>query len=129
MTGDDINHRENGVRKLGDPTGGRSGGEGAGERGTGESAPESNADLMRRDPQEGGRQDDAGEGNSRERVDPTLDPQVDMTRHDALREASRLGASDTYLVDQDMEDIGEREDQDGPDGRPSPLANADNPER
>ncbi len=49
-------------------------------------------------------------------------------RNDALREANRLG-SDTYLVDQDMEDSDQREGQDGPDGRPSPLANADNPQR
>jgi len=131
MTGEDINHRENGVRKLGDPTGGAGAGENieTGDRDAVDRGPQSNADLMRRNPQEGGPRESADEGNSRERVDQTLDPQVDMTRHSALREASRLGTSDTYLVDQDMEDLDQREGQDGPDGRPSPLANADNPER
>ena len=53
----------------------------------------------------------------------------DPTRHDALREASRLNTSGAYLVDQDMEDYAERQSGDGPDGRPSPLANADNAQR
>lgn len=90
MTRNDLNHRENGVRKLGDPTGASA------------------------DRQSGGQ--------------PQA-PQTDVPHHDAVREASRLGASDNYLVDQDMEDLDQREGQDGPDGRPSPLANADNPER
>ncbi len=99
MTDQEINNRENGVRKLGDPS-------------------EANG-------QEAGRTD-AAEGG---RADQPDDAGEDTTRHDAVREAQRLGATDVYLVDQDMEDIGEREDQDGPDGRPSPLANADNAER
>lgn len=69
------------------------------------------------------------DGKSRERVDETLEASVDATSQDAVREASRLGASDTYLVDQDMEDIDQRQGEDGLDGRPSPMANADNPER
>jgi hypothetical protein len=123
MTDNDMNHRENGVRKLGDPTGA------SGYREARDGGPESNADLMRRDQPDDSRNDRAVEGNGRERVDQTLDTGIDATNHDALREASRLGAVDNYLVDQDMEDIDERQDEDGPDGRPSPLANADNPER
>jgi len=57
------------------------------------------------------------------------DGAVDGISHDAVREAARLGTTDAYLVDQDMEDIDQRQGEDGPDGRPSPLANADNPER
>ncbi len=57
------------------------------------------------------------------------DGAVDGISHDAVREAARLGTTDAYLVDQDMEDIEQRQGEDGPDGRPSPLANADNPER
>jgi hypothetical protein len=123
MTVNDENHRENGVRKLGDPAGASD------YREARDVSPDSNADLMHREPQEDSRNDSAIEGNGRERVDQTLDPQIDATNHDAVREASRLGAADNYLVDQDMEDLDERQDQDGPDGRPSPLANADNPER
>ncbi len=69
------------------------------------------------------------EGNDRQPVDGGLDEQIDATRQDAAREAGRLGGTDTFLVDQDMEDVDQREAPDGPDGRPSPLANADNAER
>ncbi|MDP9838883.1 hypothetical protein J2T09_003655 [Neorhizobium huautlense] len=55
--------------------------------------------------------------------------QLDTTNPDALREAARLGTIDTFLVKSDLEDIDQREGQDGEDGRPSPLANADNPEK
>ncbi len=88
MTGNDLNHRENGVRKLGE-------------------AP----------------------GASDDREARESSPQIDATRQDAAREAGRLGGSDTFLVDQDMEDADQREAPDGSDGRPSPLANADNAER
>lgn len=70
-----------------------------------------------------------GEGNDRQPVDGHLDEQIDATRQDAAREAGRLGGTDTFLVDQDMEDVDQREAPDGPDGRPSPLANADNAQR
>lgn len=103
MSDNEINNRENGVRKLGDPAG-------------------VSADATR--PDSTGT-DDIGS----DRADQASDPAQETTRHDTVREASRLGATDAYLVDQDMEDIDQREDQDGPDGRPSPLANADNPER
>lgn len=73
--------------------------------------------------------DRTGEGNDRQPVDGGLDEQIDATRQDAAREAGRLGGTDTFLVDQDMEDIDQREAPDGPDGRPSPLANADNAQR
>ena len=73
--------------------------------------------------------DRTAEGNDRQSVDGGLDEQIDATRQDAVREASRLGGTDTFLVDQDMEDVDQREAPDGPDGRPSPLANADNAER
>ncbi len=55
--------------------------------------------------------------------------QLDTTNQDALREAARLGMIDTFLVKSDLEDIDQREGTDGEDGRPSPLANADNPEK
>lgn len=55
--------------------------------------------------------------------------QLDTTNPDALREAARLGTIDTFLVKSDLEDADQREGQDGEDGRPSPLANADNPEK
>jgi len=73
--------------------------------------------------------DRTAEGNDRQSVDGGLDEQIDATRQDAAREAGRLGGADTFLVDQDMEDIDQREAPDGPDGRPSPLANADNAQR
>jgi hypothetical protein len=55
--------------------------------------------------------------------------QRDTTNPEALREAARLGREDNYLVETDLEDSDEREDTDQPDGRPSPMANADNQER
>ncbi len=123
-----MNHRENGVRKLQD-TAGESGHEaGAGEEGYREAhakRPDSNADLL------GGQGDEnlSVLGQDPERAEEGLDAQIDMTNHDAVREAARLGGTDTYLVDADMEDIDQRQGQDGEDGRPSPMANADNPER
>jgi hypothetical protein len=69
------------------------------------------------------------ETDGRERAEDALHAQMDMTNQEAVKEASRLGAGDTYLVETDLEDLDEREDVDQPDGRPSPLANADNPER
>lgn len=69
------------------------------------------------------------EQNDRERSEDALHAQVDMTNQKAVQEASRLGGGDTYLVETDMEDLDERIDGDGADGRPSPMANADNPER
>jgi hypothetical protein len=69
------------------------------------------------------------ETDGRERAEDALHAQMDMTNQEAVKEASRLGAGDTYLVETDLEDLDEREDLDQPDGRPSPMANADNPER
>jgi len=69
------------------------------------------------------------EQEGRERAEDALHAQVDMTNLDAVKEASRLGGGDTYIVDADLEDLDERSDTDQPDGRPSPMANADNPER
>ncbi|CDZ34977.1 Hypothetical protein NGAL_HAMBI1145_26020 [Neorhizobium galegae bv. officinalis] len=69
------------------------------------------------------------ETDGRERAEDALHAQMDMTNQEAVKEASRLGAGDTYLVETDLEDLDEREDVDQPDGRPSPMANADNPER
>lgn len=66
------------------------------------------------------------EGRAESHLDGTP---VDAVSHDAIREAARLGTTDAYLVEQDMEDIDQRQGEDGSDGRPSPLANADNPER
>jgi hypothetical protein len=64
------------------------------------------------------------------KIDPSIEQeQLDTTNPDALREAARLGTIDTFLVKSDLEDIDQREGQDGEDGRPSPLANADNPEK
>ncbi|MBB4346861.1 MULTISPECIES: hypothetical protein [Rhizobiaceae] len=54
--------------------------------------------------------------------------QLDTTNPEALKEAARLGNRDAYLVETDLEDADQREDGDQPDGRPSPMANADNPE-
>ncbi|RKE85662.1 hypothetical protein [Rhizobium sp. AG855] len=62
-------------------------------------------------------------------IDEARAPQADTTNHDALREATRLAGTDTYLVGADMEDIDQRQGEDEKDGRPSPMANADNPER
>lgn len=69
------------------------------------------------------------EQDGRERVEDALHAQMDMTDQEAVKESSRLGAGDTYLVETDLEDSDEREDTDQPDGRASPMANADNPER
>ncbi|MGK6312050.1 hypothetical protein [Neorhizobium sp. DT-125] len=69
------------------------------------------------------------EREGRERVEDALHAQMDMTDQEAVKEASRLGAGDTYLVETDLEDRDQREGEDQPDGRPGPLANADNPER
>ncbi|CAN7433367.1 hypothetical protein [Neorhizobium sp. LjRoot104] len=69
------------------------------------------------------------ETDGRKRAEDALHTQMDMTSQQAIKEASRLGAGDTYLVETDLEDLDQREDVDQPDGRPSPLANADNPER
>lgn len=55
--------------------------------------------------------------------------QLDTTNPDALKEAARLGGNDSYLVRTDLEDVDQRQDGDQPDGRASPMANADNPER
>jgi len=54
--------------------------------------------------------------------------QLDTTNPEALKEAARLGKDDNYLVKTDLEDADQRGDGDQPDGRPSPMANADNPE-
>lgn len=55
--------------------------------------------------------------------------QLDTTNPEALREAARLGNVDSFLVKSDLEDADQREGVDGEDGRPSPMANADNPEK
>lgn len=67
--------------------------------------------------------------DGRERADDALHAREDMTNLKAVQEATRLGGGDTYIVETDLEDMDERVDGDGADGRPSPLANADNPER
>ena len=69
------------------------------------------------------------EQEGRERVEDALHAQMDMTDQEALKETARLGGGDTYLVQTDLEDRDQREDTDQPDGRASPMANADNPER
>lgn len=71
----------------------------------------------------------ADSGKTRDTLQGQLDnEQLDTTNPEALKEAARLGNKDAYLVETDLEDREEREDADQPDGRPSPLANADNPE-
>ena len=55
--------------------------------------------------------------------------QLDTTNREALKEAARLGRDDVTLVETDLEDADQRQDTDQPDGRPSPMSNADNPER
>lgn len=67
--------------------------------------------------------------NGRERVEDAPHGQLDQTNLKAQQEAARLGLGDTYLVKSDLEDQDERLGEDQPDGRPSPMANADNPER
>ncbi|MCJ8519639.1 hypothetical protein ABID21_002640 [Pseudorhizobium tarimense] len=69
------------------------------------------------------------EREGRERSEDALHAQTDMTNQDAVKEASRLGGGDTYLVKPDLEDVDEREDVENNDGSISALANADNPER
>ncbi len=69
------------------------------------------------------------EQEGRERVEDALHANVDSTNLEAVKEAARLGGGDTYLVKSDMEDSDDRSDTDQPDGRPSPMANADNQER
>jgi len=64
------------------------------------------------------------------KIDQSIEQeQLDTTNPDALREAARLGNIDTFLVKTDLEDADQREGVDGEDGRPSPMANADNPEK
>lgn len=91
-----------------------------------ETRPDSNADLIDKKSAD---ENLSVLGEDPERVEDGLDPQVDTTNLDAVREANRLGGTDTYLVDSDMEDLDQRLGEDGEDGRPSPMANADNPER
>jgi hypothetical protein len=67
--------------------------------------------------------------DGRERAEDALHAREDTTNLKAVQEASRLGGGDTYIVESDLEDLDERLDSDAPDGRPSPMANADNPER
>lgn len=64
-----------------------------------------------------------------ERIEDEFHEELDTTNPEALKEAARLGTTDAYFVKTDFEDADEREDEDQPDGRPSPMANADNPER
>ncbi len=72
----------------------------------------------------------ADSGKANDRLQEQLDnEQLDTTNPEALKEAARLGGNDAYLVETDLEDRDQREDGDQPDGRPSPMANADNPER
>lgn len=123
MTANDLNHCENGVRKLGDPTSASAPHE------VPTQGPATGLDPERRaDPEEGGKVRPAeGDHDAPEALPPY--PEADAANPDAIREASRLGSSDAYLVDQDMEDLDERQGRDGLDGRPSPLANAANPQR
>ncbi|MGE7367783.1 hypothetical protein ACQKKX_01775 [Neorhizobium sp. NPDC001467] len=66
----------------------------------------------------------------RKDIDPSIEQEtLETTNPDALREAARLGNIDTFLVRSDLEDADQREAEDGEDGRPSPLANADNQEK
>ncbi|MDE1157857.1 MAG: hypothetical protein PW791_06200 [Neorhizobium sp.] len=58
-----------------------------------------------------------------------LREEMDTTNPAAIREAARLGQTDAYFVESDFEDIDQREGKDQEDGRASPLANADNPEK
>ncbi len=64
-----------------------------------------------------------------EHLTDEMTEQHDSTDLKAVREAARLGGGDNFLVKTDLEDSDEREDVDQPDGRPSPMANADNQER
>ncbi len=130
MSDNDMNRRESGVRKLLDLPTGQGGREAdfgeEGYREARETRPDSNADLIG---QKSAEENLSVLGEDPERVEDGLDAQVDTTNLDAVREANRLGGTDTYLVDSDMEDLDQRLGEDGEDGRPSPMANADNPER
>ena len=70
----------------------------------------------------------AADKTARELTDAERE-QLDTTNPEALKEAARLGNRDAFLVKTDLEDRDEREDGDQPDGRASPMSNADNPER
>ncbi|TWF54954.1 hypothetical protein [Neorhizobium alkalisoli] len=69
------------------------------------------------------------DAKERQHMDEALNAQDDSTNLDAVREAARLGTIDTFMVDADLEDEDQRQDTDQPDGRPSPMANADNQEK
>ncbi|MBA4784286.1 MAG: hypothetical protein KJ947_02680 [Alphaproteobacteria bacterium] len=69
------------------------------------------------------------EQEGRERVDDALHAQTDMTSQKAVKEASRLGGGDTYLVETDLEEADESEGVENADGSISALANAGNQER
>ncbi|KKX30366.1 hypothetical protein [Rhizobium sp. LC145] len=73
------------------------------------------------------RENNRFEQKDRQRVDDELHAQTDMTKHEAQKEASELGGGDTYLVETDLDERDQREDEDQPDGRASPMANTDNP--
>lgn len=62
-------------------------------------------------------------------ISDELSETMETTNPQAIREASRLGKTDSFFVKSDFEDIDEREGDDQEDGRASPLANADNPEK
>ncbi|RWX78945.1 hypothetical protein EPK99_10230 [Neorhizobium lilium] len=69
------------------------------------------------------------EQENREHLDDELHTQRDATNLEAVKEAARLGGGDNFLVESDLDDIDQRSDTDQPDGRTSPMANADNQER
>lgn len=69
------------------------------------------------------------EQEGRERVDDALHAQTDMTSQKVVKEASRLGGGDTYLVETDLEEADESEGVEYEDGSISALANAGNQER
>jgi hypothetical protein len=73
--------------------------------------------------------DGESEVAKREHLTDEMETQMDGTNLDAVKEAARLGTADPFLVASDLDDIDERQGGDGLDGRPSPLANADNQER
>jgi hypothetical protein len=63
------------------------------------------------------------EDKAREPVRDELSEQMETTNPAALREAARRGEIDRFMVKTDLEDLDQR------DGRPSPMANADNQEK
>ena len=69
------------------------------------------------------------EQEGRERAEDALHAQADMTNPDAVKEASRLGGGDSYIVKPDLEDLDQRDEVENDDGSIGALANADNPER